>query len=331
MSRTGLFQRLRQRIGGPKDVELPVSCYGKLPIYKDFLRENLAGKDAQAFKKWLDRGISHYWGEREGYRGETIYPHGFLVRSSDTSSYTIGYLWGSHDEGGLRSFPFCLFVSLPAGRESFPPHSILEVVDAAMIAGRQWRQDAARLATFQDFTRWSRGLRLKTTIRPENEVASEVLSASEDMTIGDFIAGLWNEDADLEWPALLSYLHRYRGRVAAGGHASDLAARFPTSDRLPMILQAQIWSLLIERFDDRRERPVQFLVPAYDDRAGITVVLRELRPDDVFAFHPEMPSNEHIEDFRTAIPRSGESIDRSTDDEKQRPLRGLLDVDFSGE
>ncbi len=95
-----------------------------------------------------------------------------------------------------------------------------------------------------------------------------------------------------------------------------------------MILQAQYWTLLIERYDHRRERPVQLLVPAYDDRAGITVVLRNPKPDDVYAFHPEMPMNEYIEDFRISVPRSNENVEPLSEAEKQRPLCGLLDDDF---
>jgi type VI secretion system ImpM family protein len=327
--RTGIFQRVRQRLGGSKTVELPISCYGKLPLYKDFLRENLAGKEAQAFKRWLDKGVSHYWGTRDGYRGTTIYPHGVLFRFPGTAKYLLGYLWGSHDEGGLRFFPFSLFASIPAGRESFPPHSVLQALDAVMTAGAQWRQEAARLTSVQEFKRWSRGLKLEVTIQPEHEVVSEILGKASTITIGQFATGLWDEQSDLEWPLLLSYLERHRSRIKARNHNVDLAARFPTSGQLPMILQTQYWTQIIEHYDHRRERPVQLLVPAYDGRAGITIVLRNLRPDDVFAFHPEMPMNEFIEDFRTSVPRSRETTEPLSQTEKDRPLCALLDDGFS--
>jgi hypothetical protein len=35
--------------------------------------------------------------------------------------------------------------------------------------------------------------------------------------------------------------------------------------------------------------------------------------------------NEDIEDFRTSVPRAGDSPPGMTDEEKRRPLRGLLD------
>lgn len=330
MTRTGLFDRIRQRIGGTKNVQLHLSCYGKLPIYKDFLRENLAGKEAQALKQWLDKGVSHYWAGHESYRDETILPHAFLFRFPGTGKYVMGYLWGSHDEGKLRSFPFSMFVSLPAGREAFPPNSMLEILGVIITAGRRWRQEAASLASFSDWVQWSRNLQFKVIIRPEQEVTSEVLDRAEDLTIGDFSSSLWRSSAEQEWPCLLSYLDRHRARIEKHLHGTELAVRFPSSARIPLVLQIQIWTLVLERYDRRRDRPVQIVLPAYDDEAGITVMLRILRPDDVFAFHPEMPLNEHIEDFRGAVPRrAGDEITPLTEGEKEQPLRVLLDSKYT--
>ncbi len=325
MTRAGLLQRLRQQISGPKTVELPISCYGKLPIYKDFLRENLASKHAQAFKHWLDKGIGHYWGANDVYRGETIYPHAFLLRFPGTARYVVGYLWGSHDEGELRFFPFSVFASLPAGREAFPPHAVLEILEPMIAAGRRWHHESTQLTSFEDFVKWSRGLTLEVTLKPEQAAISEILSGTSALTMDDFAAGLWREGSDLEWPALLSYMDRHQERVKAHRHPTDLAVRLPSSERLPLVLQAQYWTLIFERFDNRRERPFQVLIPVYEDNAGITVILRNLRPDDVFAFHPQMLLNEHIEDFRESVPRRvGYEIDPMTEAEKKVTLEGYL-------
>lgn len=325
MTRAGLLQRLRQQISGPKTVELPISCYGKLPIYKDFLRENLASKHAQAFKHWLDKGIGHYWGANDVFRGETIYPHAFLLRFPGTARYVVGYLWGSHDEGELRFFPFSVFASLPAGREAFPPHAVLEILEPMIAAGRRWHNESTQLTSFEDFVKWSRGLSLEVTLKPEQEVISEILSGADALTMDDFTTGLWMEGSDLEWPALLSYMGRYHDRVKSHRHPTELAVRFPSSGRLPLVLQAQYWTLIIERFDNRRERPFQMLMPVYEEKAGITVILRNLRPDDVFAFHPQMPLNEHIEDFRGSVPRrAGHDVDPMTLADKQLTLNAFL-------
>ena len=325
MTRAGLLQRLRQQISGPKTVELPISCYGKLPIYKDFLRENLASKHAQAFKHWLDKGIGHYWGANDVYRGETIYPHAFLLRFPGTARYVVGYLWGSHDEGELRFFPFSVFASLPAGREAFPPHAVLEVLEPMIAAGRRWHHESTQLTSLEDFVRWSRGLILEVTLKPEQEMISEILSGANALTMDDFTTGLWQEGSELEWPALLSYMDRHHDRVKKHRHPTELAVRFPSSGRVPLVLQAQYWTLIIERFDNRRERPFQILMPLYEDKAGITVILRNLRPDDVFAFHPQMPLNEHIEDFRRSVPRrTGNDIDPMTQADKQLTLKAFL-------
>jgi type VI secretion system ImpM family protein len=329
MTRSGIFQRLREHISGARTVDLPVSCYGKLPIYKDFLRENLASKPAQAFKQWLDKGISHYWGPSDAYRKQTILPHAFLLRFPGTGSYVVGYLWGSTDEGALRFFPFSMFTSLPAGREAFPPHAVLDALEPVIAAGRRWHHEASQLGSFEDFVTWSRGLILQLTVQPEHEATEELLRRSEALTLCEFIAGLWERGDGTEWPALLSYLNRHQTRVREHRHPVDLAVRLPSSNRMPLVFQAQCWTLILEQFDTRRERPFQMLIPTYDDKAGITLMLRNLRPDDVYAFHPEMPLNEHIEDFRERIPHRPSSEHRPLGSEdRERPLRAVLDLRY---
>jgi hypothetical protein len=93
---------LRSLLGGSASgtTELSLSTYGKLPIYKDFLRTNLAGPEAVAVKGWLDRGFSRFWESRDACRDLKIEPHAFLLLLPDTSHYVLGYLWGSHDSGG---------------------------------------------------------------------------------------------------------------------------------------------------------------------------------------------------------------------------------------
>jgi hypothetical protein len=192
-------------------------------------------------------------------------------------------------------------------------------------AGRRWHHESTQLTSLEDFVRWSRGLILEVTLKPEQEMISDILSGADALTMDDFTTGLWQEGSDLEWPALLSYMDRHHDRVKKHRHPTDLAVRLPSSGRLPLVLQAQYWTLIIERFDNRRERPFQILMPLYEDKAGITVILRNLRPDDVFAFHPQMPLNEHIEDFRRSVPRrDGYEIDPLTQADKQLTLKAFL-------
>src|SRR5215470_3109326 len=116
--RPGLFRRL---LGGDKSEKVrtaryPLQAYGKLPIYKDFISVGLTDPAAREFRQWIDRGYSYRWAENEAYR-ETIIPsHGFLLRLPDSRACVAGVLWGSSDEGGLRTFPFAVFLSFPTGQ-----------------------------------------------------------------------------------------------------------------------------------------------------------------------------------------------------------------------
>jgi hypothetical protein len=152
----------------------------------------------------------------------------------------------------------------------------------------------------------------------------------EELSVSDFITEIWPQDPDLEWPALLSYLDRHQRRIEAHPHIADMAARLPSADSIPVVLQTQIWSLIIGRFDNRRNRPFQLLVPANDASGGITLFLRNLRPDDVFAFHPKALEYEHIEDLRASVPRGSRGeLTSLTEAESGHPLRAFLDADFS--
>jgi len=332
MTRTGMFQRLRQRIGGEKTTEIPVSCYGKLPVYKDFLRKGLAGKEAQTFKQWLDRGISHYWSGDGPYRGEMIYPHAMLLRFPGTARYILAYLWGSHDAGGLRFFPFTVFLSLPAGSEGMAPHGVLEILDTLISAGRKWHDECSGFSSHQDFVRWSRNLSLQITMRPEKSVADEILKNAENLRVGDFVDALWGDDANTEWPAFLSYLDRWEEGIRTRTHGRELAIRLPTAERLSPVLQAQYWTLIIERYDRQRDRPFHLFTPLYEAGAGLTVFLRNLRPSDVFALHPTMPDYDGVENLQRSVPRHGEEdeMDLLTEAERRQPLRAFLDADFAG-
>ncbi len=74
---------------------------------------------------------------------------------------------------------------------------------------------------------------------------------------------------------------------------------------------------------------MQLLIPVNDDRAGITVILRSLRPEDVYAFHPDMLLNEHIENFCEKVPRrAGHEITASEEPEREKPLRSFLDLKY---
>ncbi len=316
--RSSLFQLLRQQLRsfrGPRTVELPVSAYGKLPIYKDFLRHGLAGAEAQALKKWLDRGISKYWAANEAYRDSEIRPHAFLLGFPATGRQVLGYLWGSHDQGGLRRFPFVLFVSLPASSAAAGLDALGQVAEQ----GAALRGKLATLPDLDAFRPLIRTATLTLTLRSDREVR-ERLAAAEAPTVGELGASFFGTEAETRWPALLAHLRRRRDSEVA------VNARLPSSDAVPAARLVVLWCLLLEGARKSSRTPLQVLFATEEPDAGITLLHRDLRSDDIFALHPEMPDYEYITDLRR-LDLAGNPAPPLTEAQEARPLAALLDKD----
>jgi type VI secretion system ImpM family protein len=296
------------RLSGPKEIRLPVSVYGKLPFYKEFLRASLASKEAQALKQWLDRGISHYWSANKLYSSHTIGPHGFFLRFPGTGKQVIGCLWGSHDEGYLRFFPFTIFVSLPAGRGPIPTPSSIDVLAQIVEHASRIRDDLGRMLSVEHFNSWSRDLSVPLTIRPETLVKSRLAEELALWSVDQFATTLYDDQAETHWPALLSYIERHQELARSAVHGVSLAARLPSCDAGPSIMQqVHIWCSLLRNGASRRDAAVNLFVPLEDSQQGIIVLQRRLRTDDIYVLHPQMPEYDFIEDLRTRVPREKSS------------------------
>jgi hypothetical protein len=117
---------------------LPVACFGKLPLYEDFLRVP-GGEGARAFTEWLDRGFGLRWGDLGG-EAETVARPTRVLFVAPKGLAVCAVLSDSHDRGGLRRFPFALMVEFPvkaidAGSPAFalglvPVWTAIEAIDA---------------------------------------------------------------------------------------------------------------------------------------------------------------------------------------------------------
>ncbi len=83
-----------------------LQLYGKLPVAKDYLRIGCGDGSGRDLREWLDRAFGTV---REAAQQPVLNePLRFL--GLDPKEPLQGYLWPSSDAGGLRSFPFTLFV-----------------------------------------------------------------------------------------------------------------------------------------------------------------------------------------------------------------------------
>ena len=311
--------------GGPKVVRPAFSAYGKLPLYKDFLRHGLAAPEAQAFRQWLDRGFSRHWDEDEACRSHPIAPHAFSLCFEGLARRLAGCLWGSHDQGELRKFPFTLFVSLPAGGAVGDLSVLRSLEEVARSAGALHRTlDAS--PNVQSFYHRLRESSLTLRMERDKTLVPRIEKETRSLTVRDFAESLYGKDAAVLWPALLAYLDRRRSasRTRARDTATPpLACRLPVSPLLPALVQAELWSAFILGAGAKGKEPLNVILPwgGADPAGGILILERNLRPDDVFVFHPSPPHYDFLEDLRHSVPGTAGPL---PEESWQLPLSSVL-------
>lgn len=309
--------------GGPKVVRTGFSTYGKLPIYKDFLRHGLAAKEAQAFRQWLDRGFSRHWEANDACRDHPIEPHAFSLRFEGLARRVVGCLWGSHDQGELRRFPFTLFVSVPVGGATGDLAAI-EALGKVAEESRDLRRAAREAGDVQGFYQRVREASVTLRVDRDTAVRERLGEALREVTIRGFAESLYGAEASSAWPALLGWLAEKR--AAARGRdrgAPPLACRLPVSRLLPALRQAELWAALLQGTGVGKA-PLNTLIPwGTEPGGGIVILERDLRPDDTQALHPDPPGYDLLEDLRKRVP-GGRGAPSAAVEKWDEPLSTLL-------
>lgn len=89
---------------------MPVSCYGKLPIFADFIRHNHRLPELEALDMWFQEGITVARQTGKGWDDEfaQVPPAKFLFLSPATGRLTVGVWVPGVDKAGRR-YPFLIF------------------------------------------------------------------------------------------------------------------------------------------------------------------------------------------------------------------------------
>ncbi len=104
-----MFRFLEKNLITEKDQsDIKPAGFGKIPNHADFVRYNLASREANTFERWLQEGVSCI--SRKYPKGWPAtfkeFPcHHFVMTGSDQDRNLIGTMIGSHDKSG-RTYPF---------------------------------------------------------------------------------------------------------------------------------------------------------------------------------------------------------------------------------
>ncbi len=273
-----------------KGTVYPISIYGKLPVYKDFLSAGLADDGARELRDFLDRSFSHRWSNDEDCKATRIPPHAFCLRLPTSKRVVTGLLWGSTDAGGLRTFPFVLFVSLPPGTDAVSVFDgvgpLLEKAEAVL--DRFGGEDTS--ASVQDFYTASRGAQVTLALRPRKEAAQALADRGADAS--DFAASLLEDGA-------ASFSSFHREALSAWRRAGVL--RVPLGARPSRRSQMGFWLRSLEETPEKRPL-VGWLYETAQGRGRASLLSRDLAPDDIFLLHPRRSLGGDVYEIGWPIP-----------------------------
>ncbi len=283
---SGLFARLRRSLAGgdAKGEEWPLLVHGKLPIYKDFISSGVTEEAAKEFRDWLGNGFSHIWSPREEYKACEIPPTRFLGLLPRTRRLVAGALWGSHDEGGLRRFPFALFSVVPGGR-ALEPFVALDALEGFDAKGAAIRRNWDTPGTLSAFYAAHRGAGVKVVFRSAGKLESEVRGAISAYTVDDYAAALQGQSHS---PGAFDlWLERVRDAFEKARTGRVGAVVLPLTDIEAPVLQAQFWLLFASAVG--RSAPTGFLLSQPREAPPRVVFFwRALHPEDVLLLHPAL-------------------------------------------
>lgn len=312
MAAWSLISKLKEGFAGadgpPRMETCALHLYGKLPIYKDFISSGLTEEGAKEFRDWLGNGFSRRWANDEEYREAEIPLHTFLLPLSGGRRSVAGALWGSHDEGGLRRFPFTLFSVVPQGKAIADPLVALSYLEVFEERATQIRRTYAAGRTLASFYEAYRGAKIEVPVKRPAKVAEGVEKEAREVTLGDFAESLLGEGAAESWP---SFLARLRAACDASAGDGAGAVRVPVGNLLPATVQMQLWLAWLETEGAfGRRTPSGVLVCRSGGRSRAVLFFRELRAEDFLLLHPERSDHEFVEE---AVPAAPESAPKPAD------------------
>jgi type VI secretion system ImpM family protein len=302
----GLFSKLKEGLSGadgpPRMEGYALHLYGKLPIYKDFISTGFTEEGSKDFRDWLGNGFSRRWSLLEEYKGTEIPTHTFLLPLPGGKRAVAGVLWGSHDEGGLRQFPFTVFAVVPQGRPASDPLVALGYLEVFEERAAFIRRNFLQGRTVASFYEGFRGARIQIPVKRPAKIAEAIEKEARDVTLGDFAESLLGPSAPAEWPRFLS---RVKSACGASRGEGAGAIRLPLGNLLPAELQVQVWLSWLAKegvLEDRE--PTGTLVCRSGGRSRAVLFFRDLRQEDFLLLHPTATDYEFVEE--AATPSAGE-------------------------
>lgn len=292
----GAFQNLKDKLlpkGDGKLESLPLSAYGKLTLYKDYINLQVNDGPAAAFKKWMDQAFGMTFEEFGGRAVTLDYPSRIVWHLPAAKAYAVGVIWPSTDEGGLRKFPFCFFTVISKGTLAGRPiaEGLALLVPIWKFAERAY-EEARALSNIEAFYTAFGDRKIET--EPEAQDSADGISREEWMT------GMMPADG-------AGFSHRLTANVSnlIGGartlaeQGAALAVRLPLSRALPVAPQVCIWERAFRDNLKNCDLWPSMILPSdpMAEEPTLTLIWREPIKEDARLFASDVSGYDHIEDI----------------------------------
>jgi len=221
-----------------------LQVYGKLPLAKDYLRIGASSGASMALRSWLDEGFSG--GPRGERQPRLAWPARFIIGSRWGGAPLLGVAWPSSDTGGLRKFPFCMWVERKK-------KALVEELAGGLDDLERWFAPLEQLHTahkgMPDGRSLLDALRAKHVV-PQAEAPEQLPRIDWDV----WLDVLFGADGEAELEAVARLVQRAAQDQRAAG------VRLPLVSNLDVLQQAHAWLRLIQHVwaDGASEVPTLF-------------------------------------------------------------------------
>ncbi|MBI4582699.1 MAG: DUF2094 domain-containing protein [Planctomycetes bacterium] len=292
------------------DPPLAVSplCYGKLPIYQDFL--SLRGEGAsQRFQEWLN-GLDR----SDGRPARIPHTQRLLLVSKEFRQYIVATVWDSSDARGIRKFPFALYFELPRLLLDSSSPRLLSAHQAWWAKLEETEPALLSVKTAEEF--YQRLRETKISLGKNGGSAPPAVDPAPGPVPGiasqALAAAIYGPQPFDDWVRLLWRVHQ-AAPPGGGGPAflDQLAMKLPLGEGIPPALQIEAW-IKLARDRAGKSAPLPSILwpkdepeggrrPAPGRQQGFYLFFRELRAGDVFALQG-LPAGGQLLDFTEKDP-----------------------------
>jgi len=283
--------------------QILLRAYGKLPLYSEYRRLELAPGLPTTFSRWLDEGRLAWMRGAAAREAGAVQTSRVIFRAADSREVVVASVWDSRDSLG-RVFPFSFFITCPV--EALGATSAQRWVSALSLF-RTFDRAHLELSTLCAGGDFYRQYRQRAVTIPDGELDSRVETIRSDAARPP--AAEWFDAAALDssialadWLASLQYrANRWRSQPQL---AQELAVSFPLSSSVPAGVQVLMWLDWLEPLISKVGRTPVIFAPGDDAGNGrcLHVLLREPMPDDFQLLTSDQSSYGFVEHLETAPP-----------------------------